>query len=37
MYLLFAAPDQEDDEDGEQERPQTHDEERKVGHQVGDD
>lgn len=37
MYLPFAAPDQEDDEDGEHERPKPHDEEWKVGHQVGDE
>lgn len=37
MYLLFAAPDQEDNENSEQERPQAHDEEWKVGHQVGDE
>lgn len=37
MYLLVAAPDQEDDENGEQERPQSHDEEWKVRHQVGDE
>lgn len=36
VYLLFAAPDQEDNENGKHECPQSHDEERKVGHQFGD-
>lgn len=37
MYLLFAAPDQEDNENGNHDHPQPHDEVWKVGHQVGDE